>query len=408
MELSRAISNQRTLTSSHTTGSETTLPNNNVSVASTRETATPTINSPSSINPLTVQGIPEVSSIEQIQEEFLIRLSKKIEEKKKEMTIFLDSAEASIEEKMDKDRAIARLDRLMEIPRDNGYFKYLRQHHQVFSEYVTYLLNEVLEASPRTLNYALANTPNTASEFKTDVKYDNRNNESKVRTSLPIYDLNGEYIYLPKLPIVVEISKLSDEQKTIIKRSANFIHISKWLDKYPDQFKDVESIKVNPDIKALGQAGKEKQIVIKIANRTSLSVANTIIHESEHKKQTYRDEDFQVFNEEQKERSIERSSHPYVDNGYNSHIYPRELLRELFAYEKERRFALEFINAPSNTNMTTTRARVKEELLADVKFAQQAVEILHGQKDLCSDRFNKKVEEVAKYWEDLEKDALKL
>ncbi len=157
---------------------------------------------------------------EENQLNLFLKLQEKINQKKKEFEELVNGDNAWEEEKLDSERALFRMDRLLEIPKQS---KLLQSLPEVFNDYVNDLLNNVLEHDSRLLNFILASTPiDDVEPLERKVLYwdpEPKNHGeliTKLKESLPQWDGTGYLHYLlPGLPIVVKAKGLpkTDEKR---------------------------------------------------------------------------------------------------------------------------------------------------------------------------------------------------
>ena len=293
------------------------------------------------------------------QEEILQALEQKINRKKQEFEELASSQNATDGEKHDLQRALARIDRLIDIPKNSNL---LKMFPKVFNSYVFDLIHNVLELDARNVNHLLACTPignNNAEEFDGFVQYNNtipisnKDFEVKLAKSLPKWDNTNFFFYLSQLPIVVKGQGLPEYDRSKLKEvgasykekdsiseqdieklfeAALLIDKVEWLKSNPASLKGIESISVLESAPFKGLAAGGHAIIVIDEKATPLSLAETIIHEDDHHKNITRFH--KICMDEFKTRKDENSpanlQHPWL--GKRNDGLTSELLFELSAY----------------------------------------------------------------------------
>ena len=249
------------------------------------------------------------------QEKLLQALDQKIKEKKKEFEELIQHHSDIEGEKLDLNRALARMARLIEIPKNSSLLKIFPN---TFNTYVSDLIQNVLGLDASNLNHVLACTPignDNAQEFDSFIQHaktvpiTNDEFETKILEALPKWDNTNFFFYPLNLPIVVKGAGFSDFDRAKFKEmgadfkekdciseqdieklfaSALLIDEVQWLKSNPESLKGIESITVLESAPFKGLAAGGHALIVIDGKTTPISLAETIIHEDDHYKNTKR------------------------------------------------------------------------------------------------------------------------
>jgi HAD superfamily hydrolase (TIGR01509 family) len=269
-----------------------------------------------------------------------IIMRRRLEELRKIVDVKLeefDRVAVSPEEKLDRERAMKRIENVFTIGKlltgfDAGLFK----------QYINEVAEPLLKLDVRNINFILASrTGNSFNAMGALTEgYPSVIAEGYIKLMIKRKELwNKKFYYLPGLPIVVEAEGLSNKSMAKLNRAASMIVKSGWLTLRPETLSYVESIR--PEVERNSLLGYSTAFFrgINISVQGSVSpesIALTMIHEGTHQYARRA-----IFTHEDKldSKKINRRSH---------YLQPEEktakrFLHELYAYGAELQFQLYFI-----------------------------------------------------------------
>ena len=369
---------------------------------------------------LVEEPIAQTDKIEwdETQLKLFTKLKEKVEEKKKEFEELTNSPNAK-EEKMDLERALRRMDRLLEIPQS----KLLRDHPEIFNEY-TDNINKLLECDARKLNLILAcTTIPAADKLESAVVYGEPEpkNETelkeKLKESLPKLETDIDAFYLPGLPIAVHTKAsnstganeikdeltfketgLSENDLEKLKKAVSYITESGWLKNNPESLKDTESILILQDAKFNGKSLDPGHPAIKINEKsTPEHIAATIVHENKHHAVHNKDRWTKAFDQDYDNKD----QSPEIDSPLTGKTKNRaNLLDELEAYGSQNKFRLYLLQQGGLTE--EQKFNLLKVMFDDQLDAKKAIQTLKKHPDSANkNEVQDWLNEVEKEWESL-------
>ena len=358
---------------------------------------------------------------EQSQLNSFLKLQEKVNEKKKEFEELVNSENAYEEEKLDKERAFYRMDRLLELPKS----KHLQSLPEVFNEYVNDLINNVLENDARNLNFILATTPTKDTvSFESEVlEYGSAPKDldeliAKTKGALPHWEnIGNSHYFLPGLPIVVKTKGFTNfyeqifEGDGIIQRTDHltesdlkkltevgiFISLSKWQEVAPDSLKITEALSLIHDAPFHGvTAGRGHPILALSDERSAVLFAGTMIHEDAH----YVVHEGPYYDNVASYEYANREIFPPVEHPWISKNKTRlGLLNECQAYGMESKFYLHLLNWGGLDNNQVTD--VVKELLRHKENANKAIKLLNENHEFLNEAGKKWLGEIENLWQEI-------
>ena len=383
------------------------------------------------LNPQSVfiQGLNLSVEVERHQGEMLRMLEEKISKKKKEFEEMASGQDTTKGEKHDLQRALARMDRLLDIPKNSNL---LKMFPNVFNTYVSDLIHNLLELDARTLNYALACTPvrnPNAEKFDGYIQHvnpiptTNDEAEKKITEELPKWDNTNVFFYLNQLPIVIKGTGLPEFHRTKLKEvgvnfkekdtipeadikklfeAAALIDRVGWTNSNPESLKNTESICILESattFKAIAGAGHT--IIVMDEKTSPISLSDTLIHEDDHNKN--RDRFNKIFIHELKTRKENESpaniQHPWFreKNGSTS-----VLLFELSAYGTATSFLLDVWDTEGKSSLFKSIELV-EKFIPYKRNAKLAIKLAKENSKHLNEDGKKWLTEMETLWDKLDK-----
>ena len=355
-------------------------------------------------------------SVQEHQEKMLARLEEKINKKKEEFRTLALGEDGSVEERTDLERALLRIDWLLEIPKKS---EILKKFPQAFNKYVTNLLENILENDARKLNFVLACSPlqeETAEEFDKVIMYigdiagtDDDKYIAKIEKCLPEWNSGNNCFYLPGFPIVlsigglpglykgksgvVEKNNLPDDELEKLVQATELIKESSWGGVSPDSLKMTECIFLVSEAPFAGKAGRKNHpIVVLISNTDTVDFAGSIIHEDYHHvvNSWTNNSQISIFD------SDNAGGAPAVEHLWVGNKSRSSLLDECFTYGKETRFYLCLFEQKDIT--VEQKAGLIKKIASNIKQSKTALEILNKDSGIMHEAALGYIFEANKIW----------
>ena len=343
----------------------------------------------------------ELALTSSIYEGKIAILKTKIEEKKYQFQELVSGQNGLPEEKLDLERALKRMDKLLELPSSTLMAELHEGDENTFDIYFDDV-NKLLDLDPRKLNYILASTP-IPSEKDILIGLCNHWSESEQVEEAQLKDLflrllpnwrietnnfhvnKDNYFYLPGLPIVIQKTGLpesikrrfpKDEGKTLstvdierLNEVANLIVKSHWREVMKTSLQFTESVHIVQGMTSGGAAGLRGHTLASIEDDIDeYELARIIIHEDYH--QALRNN--KKFNSAllyEIDKETPPVNHPWVPGGSRA-----ILIEELFTHSTGVSFCYHLLQKELVPEPKITR--VVAPIIGYLEQAKQAIELL--------------------------------